>query len=350
MILQSDPLEEMKKLDIKQVKKLTYGVNTLILFFVLGLMYFFKLCNASFLVAFSIPTIGIYLLGYFLIWKEKLNVYVWMVFLWITLYMCLTTVFLGYNYGFHLYCFSMIPIMFASEYISYKLERKSLKALYVSLGIAIFYMLCTGYVSIFKPVYESEQKMATIFWVCNAVIVLGLLIFYTNYLIKRIMESENELKKMAQVDRLTNLYNRHYMMTCLNASAMGTDKAFVAMADIDDFKKINDTFGHGGGDEILRFVAKTIQSECEECVVARWGGEEFLILGNKPFGNAKEMLENLRRKIATERVEYEGKGMKVTLTIGLAYRKQEQNVDDWINEADEKLYYGKNHGKNMVVE
>ncbi len=101
----------------------------------------------------SIPTICIYLFGYLLIHKGRLDIYVWTVYLWITLYMGLTTVCLGYGFGFHLYCMSMIPVMYVTEYLAYKLERRSLKALYVCSAVCVIYMVYTGYVSYYGPIY-----------------------------------------------------------------------------------------------------------------------------------------------------------------------------------------------------
>ncbi|MBO5382863.1 MAG: hypothetical protein J6A30_01035 [Ruminococcus sp.] len=153
-------------MELVTAKKLSYTVNTVILMLVFGLMGFFHICEVTFLTIFSIPTAMIYLIGYYLIKKERLALYVWAVYFWLTLYMGLTTICLGYGYGFHLYCFSMIPTMFVTEYISYKLNKKTMKiksmnAIHISGAIAVFYLLCTGYVSIFGPIYNVRKNAAT---------------------------------------------------------------------------------------------------------------------------------------------------------------------------------------------
>ena len=88
------------------IHKLSYGVNTALLFIVAGLMIFFYKLEADFLVYFSVPTLCVYIFNYFLIYKDKLGFFLWLVYAWITLYMGVTTVCLGESYGFHLYCFS----------------------------------------------------------------------------------------------------------------------------------------------------------------------------------------------------------------------------------------------------
>ena len=335
-------------MNLLSAKKMTYAVNTVILFLVFGLMGFFRLLDASFLVWFSIPTAGIYLFGYYLIAKEKLHVYVWMVYVWLTLYMGITTLFLGYGYGFHLYCFSMIPITFVTEYVAYKLERRSLRALHFSICIGLFYLICTGYVAYFGPIYQRDQAMAAIFWITNALIVFGFLIFYVNYLIKMVISSEEKLREMAQVDRLTKLYNRHYLTGRLDDLRDNGTEGFLAMADVDDFKKINDSYGHAAGDEVLRTIAEKMRETCAGCVIARWGGEEFLIFSENG-DNAVEIMENLRKRIEQDPVIWENATIPVTITVGVCKRQEGQNVDAWIQDADKKLYYGKNNGKNVVI-
>ena len=336
-------------MNMSLVKKMSFTVNTVILALVFGLMAFFRLCGADFLVWFSIPTAMIYLIGYWLIHKEKLDIYVWMIYLWLTLYMGVTTVCLGYGYGFHLYCFSMIPTMFVTEYMAYRLRRRSMRSLYISIGIAVFYLVCTGSVALFGPIYESERKYEAFFWVFNALIVFGFLIYYTNYLILSIIRSEEKLKEMALVDRLTQLHNRHYMLSRLAELPPETGSGFIAMADIDNFKKINDTYGHNAGDHVLRTVSDILRSRCGSCETARWGGEEFLILSSSPLSEGRDMLEALRKSVAEAPIAFEDKTIPVTITIGAAERLPGQSEDAWIQAADSKLYFGKNNGKNRLV-
>ncbi|MBR3422706.1 MAG: GGDEF domain-containing protein [Ruminococcus sp.] len=336
-------------MELSAVRKVSVVVNTVILLLVFGLAAFFAIIKVPFLVAFSVPTACIYLVGYFLIHKDKLDIYVWMIYCWLTLYMGVTTLCLGYGYGFHLYCFSMIPIMFVTEYIAYKLERRSMRALPVSIVIAIFYILCTGYVSYFGPVYERDQKYAALFWIFNALTVFGFLIYYTYYIVQAVIVSEGKLKEAAFIDKLTGLYNRHYMFDRLVALTNENSGNVLAMTDIDNFKHINDTYGHNAGDMVLQAVSERMRTVCTDCVIARWGGEEFLIVSKLPAEKACAMLEELRQCVESSPVSCEGTDISVTLTIGAAEHADGQNADEWVKVADSRLYYGKNHGKNQVV-
>ena len=337
-------------MNLSSIKKFASIVNTVILLLVFGLTGFFKACDVSFLTYFSIPTAMVYIFGFYLIHKGKLTVYVRMVYFWLTLYMGVTTLCLGYGYGFHLYCFSMIPTIFVAEYISFRLKKRSLKSIPLSIAICIFYILCTGYVAYFGPLYHRDQKIAAFFWIFNALCVFGFLIFYANFLVKSIIDSEKKLTEAAHIDRLTKLYNRHYMLNRLDSFPSDCDTGFLAMADIDHFKMINDTYGHNAGDEVLKCISHTMSELCRNCEISRWGGEEFLILSSRPVAGIKEMLEYLRKTIEDTPVMYNDKEIRVTITIGYTIRKKGQDIESWIQETDSKLYYGKNNGRNRVIE
>ena len=331
------------------LKKIAISVNSVIFCLVFGHMLFFHYIDVPFLVAFSIPDACVYIIGFVLIYFNKLNIYVWLLYSWITFYSGVTTICIGGEYGFHLYCFSLIPIIFVTEYISFKQKYRSMKALPVSIVIAAFYIICTGCASYFGPVFKCSHRHRTILWSFNAVIVFVFLISFTYYLIKVIIISEEKLKKAAQTDPLTQLYNRHYMFDRLENITNEDKQCILAMTDIDDFKQINDTYGHNAGDEVLKHLSELARKECSDCEISRWGGEEFLIISYAPYQETVAMFEELRKKVEASPVSYDGKEIKVTITVGIASRSSGQDPDKWIQIADNRLYHGKNNGKNCIV-
>ncbi len=337
-------------MDLKTVKKFTYTINSIILLLVFGLAGFFVICKASFLIWFSIPTALVYIIGYFLIRKEKLDIYVRIVYFWLTLYMCVTTVCLGYRMGFHLYCLSMIPIIFYTEYLATKIGKKKVNAFAISAIVGSCYLFSTGYSAYIGPVYQVENHIAAMFWITNSAIVLFFIIAYSGMMLKMIGDYEKILTDAAHKDRLTALYNRHYMVERLEDSIKAEHPGFVAMVDVDDFKGINDRFGHNAGDHVLKTVAEIMNDTLKDCVISRWGGEEFLILST---GDAEslgfELLEKLRRNIEEHDFSFEDDEVRVTVTAGVAAYQNGYSVDKWVNEADDKLYYGKKNGKNKVI-
>ena len=329
----------------EDIKKLTWKINALILIMVFFLMCGFALCKATFLVWFSIPTALVYVYGFYLIRNDRLGKYVRIVYLWLTLYMSLTTLFLGNKFGFHLYTMSMIPILFTTEYLAYKVKSKKIETTFYAILVVVMYMVSTIHAAYIGPVYDIDPIYAGFFWFSNSLVVIGLLTYYARLLIRQIIESDKKQTERANTDFLTHLYNRHFMMKRLNEAYDDDKDHYIAMIDVDDFKKINDIYGHTAGDEVLKKIAEAMNDVCRDCKVSRWGGEEFLILTDE--GSAP--IEKLRKAVEDIRLEYEGQEIKVTITAGVEEKDKSVALNKWIVAADEKLYQGKQNGKNTVV-
>ena len=333
-------------MELNWIRKFTLIINSVILALVFGLLAFFWMCGARILVWFSIPTTVVYLIGYYLIHSERYDIYVRMVYTWLTIYMGLTTICLGNAFCFQLYSLSMIPIIFYTEYMAHKMKRKTLNGFFVSLLIILIYVVCSGYNLFFDPIYKVDELYSIIFWIVNSLTVFSFLIFYSRFLVKMIISSEEKLTDMALKDRLTGLYNRHYIIGCLE-NVPADAGAYVAIADIDDFKKINDTYGHNAGDYVLAHLADIMRKTFAKETVSRWGGEEFLILSES--SGDPTILESFRQTVEKEEFVFEGTKITVSVTIGYAMRKGEASIDSWVQTADGKLYEGKKSGKNRVI-
>jgi diguanylate cyclase (GGDEF)-like protein len=123
------------------------------------------------------------------------------------------------------------------------------------------------------------------------------------------------------------------------------------MADLDYFKKINDTFGHLAGDEALKHFVNIIKRNLRKSdYVFRIGGEEFLILlPNTELKDAAEIVERIRKDLEESPLYYDGKEIKLTASFGLAEVDKNKYISEIIKEADEKLYKAKELGRNRVV-
>lgn len=189
----------------------------------------------------------------------------------------------------------------------------------------------------------------------NAVVLVGMLSYLAVYYRTRVVSSEHQLRTLASSDPLTGLGNRRHMdaiITALDGDERASELA-VIMADIDHFKSINDRFGHDGGDIVLRHVAETIRGCIRDTDhVARWGGEEFLILlPASPAGQAVEAAERIRdavTRIRFDDLDCDGASLRVSLTLGVAQRRAREPLQATIRTADERLYAGKHGGRNRV--
>ena len=138
----------------------------------------------------------------------------------------------------------------------------------------------------------------------------------------------------------------------LNSALLSTNLSII-MADIDYFKKVNDTYGHIAGDLTLKNVSKILLSciKRENDWIARFGGEEFIIC--MPGANleiAKKTAECMRKSIENASIKYEGKDISVTVSFGIYSLKSKgnENADDLLKYADEKLYLAKRNGRNRI--
>lgn len=167
---------------------------------------------------------------------------------------------------------------------------------------------------------------------------------------------EKELKRLAQTDTLTSLFNRGYFLASaekeLKRAQRYNTSICLAILDIDHFKQINDTFGHPVGDNVLQVIARYCQHKVRGTdIVARLGGEEFaFLLLHVNADEAKAKMETLRREISEIKVPYDGeKTLSITVSIGLALNHPAmKDFDELYIQADEKLYEAKDSGRNCV--
>jgi two-component system, cell cycle response regulator len=163
--------------------------------------------------------------------------------------------------------------------------------------------------------------------------------------------------EMAITDGLTGLHNRRYMETHLKTlvqkARTGGRPLSVLVADIDFFKKVNDTFGHDAGDAVLReFAARFRRNTRGIDLACRMGGEEFvIIMPDTDIGRAFQVGERLRACVAAEPFQINSETrLRVTASVGLAtLERQEDTPETLFRRADQALYSAKRDGRNRVV-
>ncbi|MCM1113551.1 MAG: diguanylate cyclase [Muribaculum sp.] len=165
---------------------------------------------------------------------------------------------------------------------------------------------------------------------------------------------QRSLRTMVEQDALTELYNRRYAERRLRQIIAKNESLqtplCVAIGDIDFFKKVNDAYGHACGDLVLKKVSAKLKESMRPCGFAsRWGGEEFLLVfENTEAVEAHRILTALLDDIRSMDCEYNGLHVKVTVTFGLV-KAQTPDITQILKLADERLYIGKNDGRNRIV-
>ena len=197
----------------------------------------------------------------------------------------------------------------------------------------------------------KRQQSMFVVAVLVALLLLGLLTaLYMRYRLR--VKTSRQLDIASRTDPLTGLSNRRDMMERLGqASAVareGKVEHGLIVADIDDFKHINDEYGHSLGDEVLVQIASLMANAVKgKDVVCRWGGEEFLILlPQTGMEGATAVAENVRRAITDRPIETTGRSFEVTISLGVATLNADTAVDEAIGRADRAMYRAKQSGKN----
>ncbi|ATC95271.1 diguanylate cyclase [Pseudoalteromonas tunicata] len=173
---------------------------------------------------------------------------------------------------------------------------------------------------------------------------------------KELEEANHKLESLSRIDRLTGLYNRGFWEESLKKEAKRLQRnegqSCLLMLDVDHFKRINDEFGHSGGDAALRHIADVLKKTLRESdLIGRFGGEEFAVtLVDTDVEGGKVFAERVRKILAESTIIFDNNQIKLTISLGLApYKKSYLQHEQWIADADKALYYSKENGRNRVT-
>jgi len=198
-------------------------------------------------------------------------------------------------------------------------------------------------------------KQARDVYFFNLFISISIAILITFIIIFIIKKYNNKLEYLANFDQLTNLNNRRSFTERLNflllLNGRKSQKISLAFIDIDNFKTINDNYGHDIGDKVLVKIANIMKNSVRETdLVSRWGGEEFVIaLINSDKENSKQILEKIMKKLYDDAEINSLVNNPVTMSIGLTMYKDNENFDLLVNRADDAMYKAKRGGKNRII-
>lgn len=270
---------------------------------------------------------------------------------------------LGWDWGFAMYTMSLIPASFYLTYTLSHFKRHLLIPIGTSMMVAVSFILVRTLCQISEPIYQGyyPEILQVIFYYLNIVIALVMLVVFSSlfaleidYMQKQLELENHHLEQLANYDPLTRLLNRRSMNKNLQAvqqEALQQGKPFcLLLVDIDNFKKVNDTYGHDCGDEVLVTISNLIMNDVREGdFVCRWGGEEILILLRADLDVSRQVAWRICKDVRNTVVKCHDAELQVTITIGIAAYKETQSFQSMIEEADQNMYYGKSHGKNQVV-
>jgi diguanylate cyclase (GGDEF)-like protein len=273
-----------------------------------------------------------------------------------------TSLFLSFNSGFNLYALALIPFTYFVAFSLKKSNQYVLNPLPFTIASSLVFVLSEFIKNInYLNVDPLPKRLINLLYYSNVLGALFIIIFICSIYSRRSntlrdsLEKENtRLDSFANMDVLTELHNRRYIETCLNTAynrAHNDSCQFsILLCDLDNFKSINDTYGHLSGDKVLTDFSNILKSNIREFDCAsRWGGEEFLIIVKGGIPIASLIAERISKATANSLVHTESEDIRYTVTIGVASYKKGQSIEDLIEIADKNLYLGKHSGKNCYI-
>ena len=271
----------------------------------------------------------------------------------------------------------LLPSALYGVLLSLAIYSPAFEEMFFYLLISIFAFISTGsmgYAPIksFSLIFVAALTilpLLTAFFVSDEQLIIGLLlILYSSYMMLQatrmnkeyllLIQQQFELKQLNLQDSLTGIANRRHfedsISSAWNSGNRSQNQLVLVLVDVDYFKRINDTFGHAAGDQVLKEIANIVHFACkrEGEFAARIGGEEFaLLVRSNEDDNVELLIEKIRQKIESEEIIVDNQIIKVTCSFGIAITKPslDKTISEFYKVADKCLYAAKDSGRNQIV-
>ncbi len=272
----------------------------------------------------------------------------------ILIWIFVAILFFGWECGAQQFISLLLVSIFTGSYIESRIKIEyAILLVLIHIGLHL-------YMAANAPLFEQNFWEMLYTHIISIVFCFGIIIAVVVTFSHNSISMENKLKsynvnlkRLANVDPLTGLKNRRWMMNFLKEGVESRQgcKAVFAIGDIDFFKRFNDHYGHACGDEVLTQLSALFMDYMEDKgEVARWGGEEFLLIfADCDLNQGVEYMEKLLHRIRLMDIRYGGEVLHVTMTFGISEYNPDHTIDAIINNADKKLYFGKQNGRNRIV-
>lgn len=325
----------------------------MVYFSINGLFYIPKLDFKKFL--YIIFFFAVFISIFYMSYHCKSLSTLWMFNIVMIVWICSIVHMFGWNIGVQHFLMVLLILYFFSSYKRY-LQKISYAVFLCTFRIVLFFIYHYK-----EPMWKLSTDEENILQIINTITIFVCISVIAFIFSKDSQELEGKLidyncmlEKQANTDTLTGLYNRRKAIEYMEQLTKGQNdhSGFsLCICDIDFFKKVNDNYGHDCGDEVLKGISDIFMEETKkDGFAARWGGEEFLLLFPRCNGdNACIKIEQIRRKIKEMRIKKDKIEIGVTMTFGIAEYDYINGLTATIKEADEKLYLGKERGRDIII-
>ena len=305
----------------------------------------FAILGFSWLAAFNVLSTSMWVAAALLNRRGRSTLGMWIIMLEVMAHAGITIAFLGWECGFQYYLIPLIPFVMFND-------RLATEITVVASGAVIGYFIVLMELA---PVVTLDPEILQFMHYVNWVIPMMTMGMVSYYFRRASMDVESQMETAANTDALTGLPNRRRISERLREEELRftrTQEPFsIALADIDNFKDINDTYGHDVGDRVLADVANVLRAGTRGSDnVGRWGGEEFVLLfPGTNLEAAGGAVERLRSTAVDALRVIPGCDSPVTLTFGVAVFDPSSSLGECLKVADAAMYRGKESGRDQVV-
>ncbi|PAU80475.1 GGDEF domain-containing protein [Halovibrio salipaludis] len=312
-----------------------------------GFFFIFHLLGSPILAWVNVVSVAMYAVAYRAIGRKQNGLAIWLIWLEVIIHAGLGTVLIGWDSGFHYYVLMFIPAVFVSMRL-----REAVVAL---VGLWSYYVALYIWMWSTEPLQPIAPDALLGVYLFNLSVVFAMFGYLSFFYLNIVTEASRKLRRIATTDSLTGLLNRRHMTHLLERELarfrrQGHPVSFL-LFDIDYFKEINYEHGHETGDRVLEDVAAIIKDQLRtQDLIARWGGEEFLVvLPDSELQSARAIAERVREALmAREWQGSNGQPIAVTTSAGVSAFSRDDDRNSAISRADRALYRGKELGRNRV--
>ena len=309
--------------------------------------FLFNALGSPILAWVNVVSVAMYVFAYKALGHRRNGLAIGLIWAEVISHAALGIVLIGWESGFHYYLLMFIPALFVSMPI-----RTALIALAGLWGCYVALDVLMWFVPPLQPIAPGALLAVHLF---NLTVVFAMFSYLSWFYLTMVTNANRKLRRLATTDSLTGLFNRRHMTYLAEKELARFERSghpvgFLVL-DVDHFKGINDAHGHEVGDLVLSGVADIIRAELRtQDLIARWGGEEFLVVLPDTGGDrAQASAERVRVAISgynwQQRV---GIPVSVTVSAGVSELRKGDDLSAAINRADRALYRGKARGRNRV--
>lgn len=249
-------------------------------------------------------------------------------------------------------CSYVFPIILSAMYNDKVILRRSLWSSLVLISVSVATLFAEGKIDVTMLIdIIVVYGLIAVSYLCG---ILSINFSERNFsLIEKQAMENDRLEEEIDLDQMTGLFNHEAfyerLAPAIERSENGAKDLSLVMIDIDDFKNVNDTYGHDEGDDVLKALAKILKGVCDENDYAcRFGGEEFaLILCGKSLEKAEEIVKSAMKSFYEYRFEFTDKSL--TFSSGIARYQADETIETFFDRADGNLYTSKKTGKNKIT-